>query len=751
MSALPSGDKRAAPRQVTRNSPCEICRGTHKCSRCSDGLILCGRPPDHLKKGDECNGFVFLGRGKDDQWGTFRSKDDPVLIERQRKRDDDFARHASRANGTTAKPATGARREMQGAAADYAARLKPWHRAELANALGIPEHVLSCLPLLGFDEQDPAGPCWCFPECDSSGRVIGITRRWKDGTKKAVKGGSRGLTIPDRWQEREGAVMLPEGASDTLALTALGLPAIGRPSNTGGVKELIELLTPIPAERPIIVLGEWDPKEDGKWPGRDGAKSIADQLANALSRPVSWALPPDHAKDVRTWIVEIKKPAIDCSDEWDVLGSELAQLLDKNRQVVKPCNGWGLGTTCLASITPQPIDWLVPGVLPLGKLLLLAGDGGHGKSSLTLALAADLSQGRPCLGLDYLPEPACDVLLVGCEDDYGDTVVPRLLASGADLNRIHKVDFARDKNGKPTPFCLAHYAEMERELEKMKDIRLVVIDPAGAYIGRSVDDHKDSELRTLLDPMAQLAASSRVTIALVKHLNKGASAKAVHKVSGGAGYVNAVRAAYIVLPDENEPALKLLLPIKFNLGPRPTGLSYRLQALEREEAMQILSRFEELKERDRARLAAQLFRVVWAGAVSTDADSLTGASGKTNDPNKVQRCMEWMEKFLTPFAYPSEEINAAADKQGFTFDNVKEAKARLKMGKGLRHQKDGKGAWWSGFGEPSGWKRRPEEAQTANSSNGAPQFPHFPHFENNPGLDEPQLDSMFRVIPFDRR
>src|SRR5262249_8260343 len=76
----------------------------------------------------------------------------------------------------------------------------------------------------------------------------------------------------------------------------------------------------------------------------------------------------------------------------------------------------GLALTCLSTIAPQPIHWLVPGYLPLGKTLLIAGDGGHGKSSLTLGLTADLTQGRPCFGLTYEALPPADVLLISCED-----------------------------------------------------------------------------------------------------------------------------------------------------------------------------------------------------------------------------------------------------------------------------------------------------------------------------------------------
>jgi hypothetical protein len=365
----------------------------------------------------------------------------------------------------------------------------------------------------------------------------------------------------------------------------------------------------------------------------------------------------------------------------------------------------------LTDIKPEPIHWLVPNFLPLGKLVMLAGDGGHGKSSITLNLTADLTRGRPCFGLDRAPQLPCEVLLIGCEDDYADTVVPRLLAAGADLSRVFKVDGVRDPSGKVLPFSLAQYQAMEEELKRRPKVRLVVIDPAGAYIGRSgVDDHKDSELRSLLDPLAELAAKYRVTVLLVKHLNKGATAKAIHRVSGSTGYINAVRAAFVVAPSQEDEVIKLLLPLKFNIAAKPSGLSYRLDALSSDGAERVLAPFDHLSQDDRDRLAKQLFRVAWLGQVNTDADSLFAARS-ARDGNKVAKCAEWMQAFLATYAYPSSEILAAAEAQGFTLDNVKEAKVRLKA-KGLRNSNRGgfQKGWWSGIGTPDSEQHRPGTA-----------------------------------------
>jgi hypothetical protein len=717
----------------------------------ADASVQCGRVPDGMKPGQQHNGHIFLKLSdKDPQFGVFRGTDDPVLKSRdegrRREWEDRRRRLSSNVNGTVhhGQNGTAARLDVEVQAEALARNLTPQLRAELAATLRLPERVLTQLRHVGYS---PTGyhagyydqPCYTFPEVDDQGRLVGVGCRYPDGKKKAMPGTERGLTVPEGWDTGEGPVFAVEGPSDTLAALALNLSVIGRPSCTGGADDLAGLLKGLPPGRDIIVVGEMDPKPDGAWPGRDGAAQTAARLAELLGRPVKWALPPDGAKDVRAWTVAQQLPA-DCLDSWHAAGEQLSGALAENAQVIKPpaggCNGHSQGphpvadpirvvTTSLACIDPEPIHWLVPGYVPLGKLVLLAGDGGHGKSTLTLKLAADLTRGRPCLGLDYQPLPQCEVLLIGCEDDYADTVVPRLLAADADRKRVFKLDGVRGDDGKVLPFSLAHYEAMERELEARPDIRLVVIDPAGAYIGRAgINDHKDSELRSLLDPMAELAARRRVTIILVKHLNKGASPKAVHKVSGSTGYVNAVRAAYVVAPSQEEESVKLLLPLKFNIGLKPSGLSYCLETIDWTEGDKLLAPFERLGADDQRRLREQLFRVRWLGEVTTDADSLFAAAAREAKAGpKVKACMEWIMKFLATYAYSSDEIVKAAKDEGFTFDNVKVAKNQLKE-KGLNNSNRAtfQGNWWSGFGDPLTWKLRPESPDSPRS----PQSPHSP-------------------------
>jgi hypothetical protein len=354
----------------------------------------------------------------------------------------------------------------------------------------------------------------------------------------------------------------------------------------------------------------------------------------------------------------------------------------------------GLATTALNIIKPEPVHWLVAGRVPLGKLVLIAGDGGHGKSTLTLDLAAAVTRGRPAFGLDYDAPPPGDALLVSCEDDFGDTVVPRLLAAGADLKRIRRVDGVRNPDGTAAPFSLDHYQQLETELEARPDVRLVVVDPAGAYVGRTgVDDHKDSALRSLLGPLAELAARRRVTVMLVKHVNKGVTARAVHRVTGSAAYVNTVRAGFVVCPDKDDDDRKLFLPLKFNVGAKPQGLSYRMESLTTDEALTILAPFPELKDDDRARLAGQLFRIQWEGEVDVDPDDAMGASPKERGPTKTAEAAGWVVDYLRDHGpTPSNDIIGAGEAAGFSRRTLFNAKKDL--GEQVRAKKTPAGWRW---------------------------------------------------------
>lgn len=213
-------------------------------------------------------------------------------------------------------------------ATQFAKQFSSEYMQQLALILGLPVEAFEAMPLIGYYLKSD---CFTFPETDAKGKVIGIiTRRLRDGQKKALKGSKRGLSTPLGWQDRPGPVYLVEGPSDTLAMTAAGLSAVGRPSNTGGVAYLVVLLGSIPNDREIVVVGENDQKENGLWPGRHGAESVAVALSEQLHRPVKIAFPPEESKDVRAWLVNANHG----ETSWCVRGEALSSILLANSREI---------------------------------------------------------------------------------------------------------------------------------------------------------------------------------------------------------------------------------------------------------------------------------------------------------------------------------------------------------------------------------------------------------------------------------
>jgi hypothetical protein len=126
---------------------------------------------------------------------------------------------------------------------------------------------LAALPLLGLRDGG-RGPVYVIPEADATGAVVGLNRRFPDGSKTMLPGGRRGLILPAGWRERPGPVFLVEGPTDAAAMTVASLTAVGRPSNTGGVAHLADLLGDLDPGPAVVVVGENDRKPTGDWPGR---------------------------------------------------------------------------------------------------------------------------------------------------------------------------------------------------------------------------------------------------------------------------------------------------------------------------------------------------------------------------------------------------------------------------------------------------------------------------------------------------
>ncbi len=245
-----------------------------------------------------------------------------------------------------------------------------------------------------------------------------------------------------------------------------------------------------------------------------------------------------------------------------------------------PASGRKPRVTRLSEVAAEEVEWLWPGRVPLGKLSLFSGDPGLGKSFVTIDMAARVTTGAVWPDRPGEPNPVGSVVLVSCEDGLADTVLPRLKAAGGDPSRVIALEgvdvVGKDGETISRPFNLSDDLEiLEQVLIENTDTRLVIIDPVGAYGGKT-DSHRDNEVRAMLAPLGELAARHHVAVVMVAHLSKGKSANPLYRSMGSIAYVAASRAAWLFFKDQGDPTRRLILLGKLNIAKEPMGLAYRI-------------------------------------------------------------------------------------------------------------------------------------------------------------------------------
>ncbi|HUT36440.1 MAG TPA: AAA family ATPase [Planctomycetota bacterium] len=233
--------------------------------------------------------------------------------------------------------------------------------------------------------------------------------------------------------------------------------------------------------------------------------------------------------------------------------------------------------TRLANVASRAVDWLWPSRVPLGKVTLLVGDPGRGKSLLALDMAARVTRGAAWPDAASGAAPLGGVVLLSGEDDAADTIRPRLEAMGGDAERvtllraIRKGDSADD-----LLFSLARDLEaLEAAVQRCGGVRLVVLDPVSAYL-TGTDAHSNEGLRAVLAPLRTLAERSGVAVVAISHFTKRAGAAVIYRAMGSMAFVAAARAVWAVGPDRGAAGRLLFLPVKCNLAGGVTGMAYRV-------------------------------------------------------------------------------------------------------------------------------------------------------------------------------
>jgi RecA-family ATPase len=241
--------------------------------------------------------------------------------------------------------------------------------------------------------------------------------------------------------------------------------------------------------------------------------------------------------------------------------------------------GKGLVVINADEVEPEETTWICQDIIPLGKLSLFAGDPGLGKSQLSMYFAATVTTGgkwTPAMG-DIPNAELGTVVILQAEDHVKDTIVPRLISAGADTRRVKIVQAVKTDTDAERVFSLETDLELlEDELAKLNDVRLIIIDPLSAYLGK-IDSHNNAEVRAVLALLARFAEEHDVAVLSVTHLNKS-KGNALSRVMGSISFAAAPRAVWLITRDTRDKEKRLFLPAKASNGPDASGYAFSVVA-----------------------------------------------------------------------------------------------------------------------------------------------------------------------------
>ena len=474
---------------------------------------------------------------------------------------------ASTPSGSSApSKSSGSSRRAASRQAGYVQRLTPALKQELAGALGVTADSLTQIGV-GWN-----GTAWTFPERDAAGLITGHSTRPRRGKKKCIRGSKRGLIVPA--SDTPGVFCLaPEGPSDVAACLSMGIPVVGRPNATSKV----ELLCDYVADREVLVVGENDLKFNGEWPGKQGAIAAATALAQRQGRAVRWALPPEGSKDIRAWLnayVASGKARLDDPESLIAAGGALLDLLKSGATEVQPKDD--LVLVNLGSVKSEPVEWVWRDRVPAGMVVVLAGDPDLGKSTIAIHMAAAITSGRDWA--DGAPAPQVGrVIWLSAEDDTSRVLVPKLTAAGAWMNMIDVLEAVRDSDEVLRPFSFDRdLVKLERHLDRRRDVKLIVVDPITAYLGKA-NQNSVQDLRPILSQLKSLCERRGVTVLAISHFNKTVGGNPMYRVTGSMALTAGARTVWIVCQHPEDTQRTLFLCAKMNVAPKPKGLEYRIE------------------------------------------------------------------------------------------------------------------------------------------------------------------------------
>ena len=304
----------------------------------------------------------------------------------------------------------------------------------------------------------------------------------------------------------------------------------------------------------------------------------------------------------------------------------------------------------MEQVEVEKIDWLLYPFIPFGKVTIVQGDPGEGKTTMVLQIIAKLTKGEAVLpsGSDesaleektMVLEPV-NVIYQTAEDGLGDTIKPRLLSAGADCSRVMVID---DNDQALTMMD----ARLEEAIIQTK-ARLVVLDPIQGFLGTDVDMHRANEIRPLMKRVAVLAEKYHCAIILIGHMNKNSNGKSSYRGLGSIDFQAAARSVLIVGRIKDEPEIRVVCHVKSSLAPEGKSIAFRLDKD---------TGFE------------------WIGEYDISADDLLSGD---NRGQKIHEAKEFLKEILVSGSIAQTKVAEEAESRGIKKKTLWNAKKELEI------------------------------------------------------------------------
>lgn len=352
-----------------------------------------------------------------------------------------------------------------------------------------------------------------------------------------------------------------------------------------------------------------------------------------------------------------------------------------------------LRLTRAADIEPEPVVWAWlddgDGRIPAGAMTVAAGREGTGKSSFGMWAAAHITRGTLPGNFEGR---ARAVFYVAVEDSWKQTIVPRLIAAGADLNLVYRVEAVDAEYGETTLSLPQDNSLMEKAIVE-HGVALVVLDPLMSCIGKGIDTHRERDVRTALDPLARMADRTGAVMLGIAHFNKGSGTDPASLITGSGAFKNVPRAVFgFARDDDNE--CRVMTQAKNSLGRADLpSLAYNILTTEVPTKLGI----------------AFVGRFVFTGQSTRTVDEIL-AAGAEPDRGDRDDAADWLRGFLME---QGGEALARDVKKAAAADDISERTLQRAM------RKAGVTSARAGFGKGSVWRIDPNAGATASSRESA--------------------------------